>query len=86
MLRSTRRGLETWHGRDSELHSQTKERANREHEVRPKPARPVPDPTDEPRGVETELRLSILRHRRTKGAETDVLSLTPPRHTSYSTQ
>jgi hypothetical protein len=39
MLRSTRRGLETWHGRDTVTLANRKGRGNREHKLRPKPAR-----------------------------------------------
>ena len=38
-LRSTRRGLETWHGRDGVTLADERERANGEHKLRPKPAR-----------------------------------------------
>ena len=38
MLRSTWRGLETWHGRDA-VTLATEGRDNREHKHRPKPAR-----------------------------------------------
>jgi hypothetical protein len=37
MLRSTWRGLETWHGRDAVTLANRKGRANREHKHRPKP-------------------------------------------------
>ena len=79
MLRSTRRGLETWHGRDG-VTLADEERANREHELRPKPARQ--SPTLPMGGCGNGATVEPLRHRQTKGAETDMLSLTPPRHTS----
>ena len=39
MLRSTWRGLETWHGRDTVTLANRKGRGNREYKLRPKPAR-----------------------------------------------
>jgi hypothetical protein len=41
MLCSTRRGLEPWHGRDG-VTLAGEARANREHKLRPKPARQSP--------------------------------------------
>ena len=56
MLRSTRRGLETWHGRDGVTLAD--ERASQQGtRTSTQTGAPVPDPTDE-EGVETELRLS----------------------------
>jgi hypothetical protein len=56
MLRSTRRGLETWHGRDGV--TLATERARQQGtQTSAYTGAPVPDPTDE-RGVEMELRLS----------------------------
>ena len=52
-LRLTRRGLETWNGRDTVALAD--ERAsNSEHKLRPTPGAPALDPTDK-RDVETEL-------------------------------
>jgi hypothetical protein len=56
MLRSTRRGLETWHGRDGVTLAD--ERASQQGtRTSTYTGAPVPDPTDEG-GVETEPRLS----------------------------
>jgi hypothetical protein len=56
MLRSTRRGLETWHGRDGVTLADERARQQGTRTLAYTGA-PVPDPTDEG-GVETELRLS----------------------------
>jgi hypothetical protein len=61
-LRSTRRGLETWHGRDGV--TLAAERASqRGTQTSTYTGAPVLDPTDE-RGRETELRQAGLRRRR----------------------
>ena len=66
MLRSTWRGLETWHGRDGVTLANERARQRRT-QTSTYTGAPVLDPTDE-RNVETEATAGLLRHRQTKGA------------------
>ena len=82
-LRSTWRGLETWHGRDAGTLAD--ERARQQGtQTSTQTGAPLLDPTDE-RGVETGATGELVRHRQTKGAATDMFGLKPPAPHSNST-